>query len=130
VLLQLSRAEGTRLPLSRLSLALNISPGNMTKLINAVEEEGWVERIADPHDRRITWAALTTAGAARFGRALPTVLSQIAEVWGDVSPEEVRLLTHLLNKLWFSALTLEARKALRRTGEGLSAKTAHRVDVG
>lgn len=108
VLLQLRRAEGQRLPLSRLSRTLRMTQGNLTRLINAMEQEGWIERLADQTDRRMTWALLTTAGAERFDQALPTVLQQIEDVWQGVTPEEMRLLTHLLNRLWLSALSANA----------------------
>ncbi len=40
----------------------------ITLLVNRLEERGWVERIADPNDKRVVLVGLTAAGREVFDR--------------------------------------------------------------
>src|SRR5205085_12382714 len=66
VLFQLSAAPNHRLPLGELADHLDVSPRNVTGLIDHLEQDGLVERIDDPEDRRLTYAQLTPAGGKRI----------------------------------------------------------------
>jgi DNA-binding MarR family transcriptional regulator len=64
-LAQLQRhPEGLRM--SALSHYLMVSGGNVTGLTDQLVHEGWVQRLADPKDRRALFVQLTTAGKAQF----------------------------------------------------------------
>jgi DNA-binding MarR family transcriptional regulator len=54
----------------RLSKAVGVRPRSITGFVDALEADGWVERRADPDDRRATIVALTTAGQTAFARLL------------------------------------------------------------
>src|SRR5690606_31753432 len=41
-----------------------LDPASLTRLLQAMQQQGWVTRSADPHDNRVTNAALTPAGQA------------------------------------------------------------------
>ena len=83
-LLWLEGAE--RKSLSQLSRDLLCDPSNVTRLADTLERKGHVLRQRDPNDRRVTWVALTPAGAelcqkarrehARFTRARMNTLSE------------------------------------------------------
>src|SRR2546423_85336 len=66
VLFQLSAAPNHRLPLGELADHLDVSPRNVTGLIDHLEQDGLVQRIDDPNDRRSTYAQLTPAGGKRL----------------------------------------------------------------
>src|SRR5256714_10854162 len=66
VLFQLSAAPNHRLPLGELADHLAVSPRNVTGLIDHLEQDGLVQRIDDPNDRRSTYAQLTPAGGKRL----------------------------------------------------------------
>jgi DNA-binding MarR family transcriptional regulator len=53
-----------------LSEAVGVSPRTMTGLVDALEADGWVQRRADPGDRRATIVALTQEAEVSFARLL------------------------------------------------------------
>jgi DNA-binding MarR family transcriptional regulator len=64
-LAQLQRhPQGLRM--SALSHYLMVSGGNITGLTDQLVAEGWVQRLADPADRRSLLVCLTAAGQAQF----------------------------------------------------------------
>lgn len=62
VLWQLQAAPEHKLPLGELAEHLDVSPRNVTGLIDHLERDGLVERVDDPDDRRSIYARLTPAG--------------------------------------------------------------------
>jgi DNA-binding MarR family transcriptional regulator len=60
-----------------LSDAVGVTPRTITGLIDALEDDGWVERRAHPSDRRATIVALTPDAEAAFAR--------LNENYGDLS---------------------------------------------
>jgi DNA-binding MarR family transcriptional regulator len=54
----------------KLSEAVGVRPRTITGLVDALEADGWVQRSADPADRRATIVALTPGGQAAFARLL------------------------------------------------------------
>jgi DNA-binding MarR family transcriptional regulator len=55
----------------QLSAALRLTPGAVVALCDHLEDRGYVRRVADTDDRRVTWFELTDQGAAAL-RAPPT----------------------------------------------------------
>src|SRR5256884_9201368 len=66
VLSRLATAPHHQLPLGELADVLEVTPRNITGLIDHLERDGLVERIDDPADRRLTYARLTVAGGKRI----------------------------------------------------------------
>ena len=58
-------ASGTPVSLSELASKLSCVRSNMTQLVDRLEADGLVRRVADPADRRSVKAAITEAGLAR-----------------------------------------------------------------
>src|SRR3982074_2800279 len=56
VLFTLAAAPGHRLPLGELADQLDVTPRNITGLIDHLERDGLVKRVDDPEDRRATYA--------------------------------------------------------------------------
>src|SRR5690606_3247044 len=48
-----------------------LDPASLTRLLQAMQQLGWVTRSADPHDNRVTNASLTATGQAVGDEALP-----------------------------------------------------------
>lgn len=65
--LRLLVEAGEPLALSELAERQSCVRSNMTQLVDRLEADGLVRRIADPTDRRIVRAALTPAGEEREG---------------------------------------------------------------
>ena len=102
VLRLLHDAEGRRLLMSEIGDGLETSPTVVTRLIDALAADGLVRRIDHPDDKRKTWAEITEAGLALFEHDSPLMMAEVQKLWTGVTPEEKRLLVHLLTKLRLS----------------------------
>jgi DNA-binding MarR family transcriptional regulator len=89
VMAALSRhAEG--LKMSQLSGVLRVSNGNVTGIADRLSEEGLVERIPVPGDRRAMVLRLTAAGQAEFEKQAMSHEDWIDEMLHGVSAYEAR----------------------------------------
>lgn len=79
VLIQLSEAPEGRLRMQDLSDAIVLSKSGLTRLIDRMEREGLVCRLACPVDKRGTFAEITAAGLAQLSAAAPTHLAGVTE---------------------------------------------------
>ena len=100
VLVQLSEAEGHRLRMQELAERVLLSKSGLTRLIDRMEREGYVERSPCTDDRRGTWATMTDAGFERIRRTAPTHLAGVREHFADVIDEdEAAALTAALERV-------------------------------
>lgn len=75
---------------------LRIAPRSATEVADALEERGWVQRAADPTDRRATTLTLTGDGrdlVARIGDVRRTASEEVLDV---LAPEQRRTLHEIL----------------------------------
>lgn len=61
-LLRLARAKDEQMPINELGEALDLSSGGATRLVDRLEENGYIERAPCPTDRRVSWAKLSDKG--------------------------------------------------------------------
>ena len=87
---------------------LGLTPRNMTALVDGLEAEGLVQRVAHPSDRRATLVESTPAGVAAAERTLQPKLTAIGELFDELTPTQQAQLTELLSVLV---------EALRRRGQ-------------
>lgn len=100
LLFRLIDAPGQRLRMVDLATALLMQKSGITRLVDRVEQRGWVVREQPPDDRRTVYATLTTDGAAAFHRARPAFLQGLERHFGSrLDEEDVRQLRRLLSKL-------------------------------
>jgi DNA-binding MarR family transcriptional regulator len=78
---------------------LGLTPRNMTALVDGLEAEGLVQRVAHPSDRRATLVEPTSAGVAAAERTLTPKLTAIAELFGELTPTQQDQLADLLSVL-------------------------------
>ena len=74
------------LRLSVLAGWLRITPRSTTEVVDALEELGWVERSADPSDRRATMVSLTSEGRLLLRRiedVRGAAAERVLDVLGD-----------------------------------------------
>ncbi|MDT3685593.1 MAG: MarR family transcriptional regulator [Pseudorhodoplanes sp.] len=107
---QLDKTPGG-MTLGELSQRMMVSAGNVTGLAERLESLGMLERRASPHDRRAQIVSLTAEGRRSFRAMARTHENWIAEIFSDLSADEMETLMKLLAKTKTSA-----RKA-RRAGE-------------
>ena len=78
------------LKMSQLSDVLRVSNGNVTGIADRLGDEGLVERVPVPGDRRAMILRITSAGQAEFARQAKAHESWINEMLQDVTAEDAR----------------------------------------
>lgn len=100
VLLYLASAPDRALRMSRLAERVMLSRSGLTRLVDRLEAEGLVERLACPTDARGHLARLTAAGALRLRRAAPVHLRGVRQHFvRKMSDEDLGHLADLLEKI-------------------------------
>jgi len=94
VLFQLAAAPGHQLPLGELAEQLEVTPRNVTGLIDHLERDGFVERVDDPDDRRSIYARLTAAGGKRLESMRGEGLNWQMKIASGLSIDELEQLRH------------------------------------
>jgi len=72
--------------------------GSMTRIVDQLEERGFIRRERDKDDRRLVFLILTTAGRAAVNRLVPKLVNYYNDLLEGFSPQEVQLLTQLLTR--------------------------------
>jgi DNA-binding MarR family transcriptional regulator len=76
-----------------------ITSGAMTACLDRLERNGLITRIADPHDRRSSAAALTSEGRKLIDKAIAVRFEEAADALSGLSAAEHSRLAALLKKL-------------------------------
>jgi DNA-binding MarR family transcriptional regulator len=100
VLLQLAWAPDRRLRRVDLADRILLTASGITRLLDGLEHQGFVERAACDFDRRVVYAVLTERGLEKLREASATHIEQIEALFGArFDEEELQTLTSLLGKL-------------------------------
>ena len=75
-----------------------MTPANITQVIDVLEREGLVERVANRNDRRVTYARLTPRGEDICARMVPAMVALMEQTCASLSEEEKLELARLLAK--------------------------------
>jgi DNA-binding MarR family transcriptional regulator len=84
-----------QMSLGQLAEAQNLVPRTVTGLVDKLERDGLVRRVADPSDRRSVRAQLTKAGLARIGALRKDAAERQALGTGGLKPRQLAELRHL-----------------------------------
>lgn len=84
---------------SELADESGVTKGTITGLVDGLERDGYVQRLPDEQDRRVTRIQLTPAGQAYLDEILPGHLSRLARLMAGLTPAEQRMLVELLRKV-------------------------------
>jgi DNA-binding MarR family transcriptional regulator len=99
-LLHLARAEEGRMRRVDLAGRLILTASGVTRLLDGLEEAGWVERASCASDRRVTYAVLTDAGRAKLQNASDSHVAGVRTFFEErFSSEELEQLARLLGRL-------------------------------
>lgn len=100
VLLQLRQSDNGRLKMSQIADAIVHSTGGTTRLVDRLEEAGYVRREHCASDRRAIWVAITEVGGAKLDEALLVHLRYLDNNLATrLNDTERGVLTGLLTKL-------------------------------
>jgi DNA-binding MarR family transcriptional regulator len=100
VLVQLAEADGCALRMSELADAVLLSRSGLTRLVDRLVRDGYVERRSCPSDARGTFAVLTERGRQRLREASGTHLRGVAaHVTNRFTADELDTLAELLGRI-------------------------------
>ena len=110
LLAQLDRAPNG-MTLGELSQRMMVSNGNITGLVDRLVKQGLIQRRPLPHDRRVQIVSLTPEGRRAFRTMARANADWMADMFAELSQDELDTLMRLLAKTKASA-----RKALNGSG--------------
>jgi DNA-binding MarR family transcriptional regulator len=100
VLVSLRGAEDGHLRMSDLSKRTMLTRSGMTRLVQGLERDGFVERLNCPSDARVSWIRLTDGGRERLEAARRTHHAGIRRVFADhLEDTEAEQLAELLGRI-------------------------------
>lgn len=99
VLSQLKRSDERGLTFSELSRLLLVTAGNLTGIIDRLEEQGLVRRETNPEDRRETFIKLTDKGRDYATEIIPKHERDLVRIFSGLKPQTVEDLRNGLAEL-------------------------------
>lgn len=102
VLVLLNRDSSVPLSSTELSARLGVTKQTMTSLIDSLQKDDMVDRLASQEDRRVTHIRITSKGIDAVERIAPKAFDAHKQAMAALSSEEQQTLTALLRKLWGS----------------------------
>src|SRR5258705_11955132 len=86
------------LTVTEISNLLQVTPAGVTHLINPLEEAGYIERLPDPHDRRIVRIGLTDKGTQTAETLISEVQENLIGLVNHLGEEDSKTLIRLMSK--------------------------------
>jgi DNA-binding MarR family transcriptional regulator len=99
VLAELARAEAGGFTFAELSRLLLVTSGNLTGIVDRLEQQQLVERRPDAKDRRVIRVALTEKGRFMTDEVLPAHAADIDEILSFMPRAALMQLSELLGRL-------------------------------
>jgi len=100
VLAHLSEAPQQRLRMSDLAALSVLTPSGLTRVVDRLVREGYVERARCEADARVVYAVVTDAGVARVEQAYPTHLHGVRQHLVDrLTPTQLAAIREALEPL-------------------------------
>jgi DNA-binding MarR family transcriptional regulator len=94
-----------------------VHPSLVTRQVRDLEDAGHVQVAADPADGRSCLVTLTPAGVGELQRLTQVGLDRFGLFVADWRPDEVRMLTALLDKLRYSMADVAAHEHKQRPAD-------------
>jgi len=112
--------EGSGAPITvgTVSARMHITSGTMTGVIDTLERNGYIERLADPEDRRRVLVEVTPKAQAVLDQLLPEVVQTTTVVMAEIGDQE-------LNE--FLVTLARIREAIAATPDELAPPTPRRT---
>ena len=99
ILFTLEESPDQRLKMSDLAACALMTRSGLTRLVDRLEKEGLVKRLACATDRRAVHAALTDKGLAERERAWPAYEEALQELFGSkLTNDEAEMIMHTLKR--------------------------------
>ncbi len=85
--------------MSELAELATIDRTTLTRTVDRMQDAGWLERLEDAQDMRITRLALTAAGRKMFERVWPAVQQLNELALAGLPDSEIQLLKKILGRM-------------------------------
>jgi len=114
----------------KLSEITGLTSGAVTRVIDRLEQAGYVRRVADPTDRRRVIVEVVPEKVANIQVTLDQVSDASARRIGDYSDEQLQLIADFLSRM--ESVTRDEATALRgaREGEASGASSEYAAPIG
>jgi DNA-binding MarR family transcriptional regulator len=86
------------LTMGEISEALNVPLSTATRMVDALVEQGYAERLPDPHDRRVVRVTLSAEGKQVYALFNQFFGERMCEFLAHFTPDERAQLLHLFQK--------------------------------
>ncbi|MCZ8519181.1 MarR family winged helix-turn-helix transcriptional regulator [Paenibacillus caseinilyticus] len=90
-------------PLQQIGSKILMTSGNITYVVDKLEDKGLVKRRPSEEDRRVSYAEITSLGRSFLDQAFPAHREAIADAVSALSAEEKKIAIALLRKLGLAA---------------------------
>src|ERR1700745_1536906 len=80
------------LPVNTIGPKVYLTPGSISTAVDRLVERGLVSRVESPEDRRVRVVSLTAKGKRLIAPIFRKHAAEIAKVFADASPKELRAL--------------------------------------
>jgi DNA-binding MarR family transcriptional regulator len=84
--------NGQPCPQKQLCDAAHIDPGALSRQLSTLEELGWIMRVTDSQDKRITNVSLSAQGRRQVETSLPKRAAFVERTLGDIDDAKLRQL--------------------------------------
>ena len=91
--------EGGPIAAGEVSARMHITTGTMTSVLDTLERNGYIQRLADPGDRRRVLVDITPAAQGVLDRMLPEVQQVVAVAMGVLDDHALQVLVDTLGVL-------------------------------
>ncbi|KPA09993.1 MarR family transcriptional regulator [Candidatus Magnetomorum sp. HK-1] len=92
-------AQEDSLKMIDLGRKINLEPSSMTGLLDRMERDDLVQRIVDPHDRRVQRIILTSYGRSILSDIVEIVFKLLDSVFDGIPKEDVETAKSVLRKV-------------------------------
>jgi DNA-binding MarR family transcriptional regulator len=100
VLMYLSDSDGGRMRMNELAASVLLSRSGLTRLVDRLEREGYLERCSCAHDARGAFAVLTPAGREKVEAARVSHLAGVRQLFlSNFSEEELDTLGDAMDRV-------------------------------
>ncbi|MEK4628455.1 MAG: MarR family transcriptional regulator [Solibacillus sp.] len=90
-------------PIQMIGKKVLIASSSITYVIDKLEKKGYVERVACPNDRRVTYASLTKQGTLFMDEIFPKHEQKLAQLFDTLSERELVTMIDLLKRVGHKA---------------------------
>ncbi|MEG0472374.1 MAG: MarR family transcriptional regulator [Solibacillus sp.] len=86
-------------PIQIIGKKVLIASSSITYVVDKLENRGFVQRLACPKDRRVTYTSLTNAGLAFIESIFPKHEQMVAQIFNVLTEEELEIFTQLTKRV-------------------------------